>query len=304
MEKKYVDQVFDTFTENPQKLNEMLKGDDRQVIRGILKDTDITDQEIDEVTKEVEQNAVMRLYQGAGGGIDAGQLMDMTGGFTPERAKGKGSGIAALLDGKFDINDILALASLMGAGSSQQQTQNTSSSLLGSLFGMGGSSQPQPQAQQNSMNSLLSALLGGGQPQVQQQPQNTQSSLFSALFGTPQQTQQVQQPQTQAVDINALLSQLMAQQNAQPQQTQQTQQVQQTQTGGLNSLLGSLLSGGTASSGSQMFTESSTPPSPQVTTNSTTFNNLLNGTAQATNSNGTVNLNSLFGVLNDLMGKK
>ena len=90
MEKKYVDQVFDTFTENPQKLNEMLKGDDRQVIRGILKDTDITDQEIDEVTKEVEQNAVMRLYQGAGGGIDAGQLMDMTGGFTPERAKGKG----------------------------------------------------------------------------------------------------------------------------------------------------------------------------------------------------------------------
>ena len=309
MANQYADQVFKALAQDPQKMNELLQGNDKQAVRSILNNTEINDAELDAVTKEIEENAVVRLYQGAGGAIDAKQLMDMTGGFTPDRsAPSKGKGVAALLDGKLDINDILALASLMGAGSqpAQQQTASPASGLLSAFLG-GGQSQPvqnnTPQA--NSMNSLLSAMFGVPQQQpVQQAPQQTNNSLFSALFPQPVQQQPVQQPQAQAVDINTLLSQLMGAQQTQVQQPVQQPQVQQSQQVGLSSLLGSLMGGGSASSGGQMFTESTTAPKPPVTSSSQTFNNVLNGSASATNANGTVDLNSLFGVLNDLMGKK
>lgn len=315
-----VTKVFRTFEENPSEMNKLLKGNETEVIRGILNDASVSDEEVQEVTRQVNENNVMKLYLGADGQIDANQLMDLTGGFTSVERGKKTDAIGALLDGKLDIKDLLALITLMSGSSSSSQSSG-SNSLLGSLFG---SSQPQQQTQQTNPLNLFNVLLGGQtqQPQQQQQP-----SLFSSLFGLSQPQQQPPQNNTQ---LNALLQSLMAQQQgqvqvqqpAQPQQGQtmndllgtlfgqSVQQVQQQPAQSQSSsLLGSLFGSQTQQSASSnqmqnsavlnapLFTEA-----PSANTAGNNLNQFLN--QSTTNSNGTVNVNSMFDLINILMGAK
>ena len=197
-----VTKVFKAFEENPSAMNDLLNKDETEVIRGILGSANVSDEELKEVTRQVNENNVMKLYLGADGQIDANQLLGMTGGFTSVERGKKTDAIGALLDGKLDIKDLLALITLM-SGNSSSSHSNTSGGLLGTLLG---GSQQQQQTQQASPLSLFNSLLNASQAQQQQQQQTP--SLFSSLFGhSQQQQQQTQQAQNNA-QLNALLQAL------------------------------------------------------------------------------------------------
>ncbi|MCR5449680.1 MAG: hypothetical protein K6F23_09805 [Solobacterium sp.] len=177
-----VNKVLNTLASDPSKMNDMLKDGTEGVVRGILADEKLSDSEVSAITKQVSENNIMKLFLGAEGQIDAENLMKLTGGFS-SKADGvtRASGIGALLDGKLDANDLLAVMNML------QSTSGNNTS-----------------AQQSSpTGGLLSALLGGGaQPQQAQQPQqNSTGSLLGNLFGT-----QPQQPQTQTTSANATVT--------------------------------------------------------------------------------------------------
>ena len=170
-----VTRVFHAFEENPAAMNDLLKGDEKEVIRSVLNDESLSDEDLQEVVREVNDNNVMKLYLCADGQIDGAQLLEQTGGFTSVERGKKTDAIGALLDGKLDIKDLLALITLMSGSQSSQASSQTSSSLLSTL--LGGSQQ---QTQPASPASLFSQLLGAQPAQQQQTP-----SLFSSLLGTP-----------------------------------------------------------------------------------------------------------------------
>ncbi len=318
-----VKKVFKAFEDNPSAMNDLLKKDETEVIRGILGSANVSDEEVKEVTRQVNENNVMKLYLGADGQIDANQLLGMTGGFTSVERGKKTDAIGALLDGKLDIKDLLALITLMSGNHSSSSHSSGSGGLLSTLLG---GSQQQQQVQQASPLSLFNSLISAAQPQ--QQTQHA-PSLFSSLFGGSQQQQQQVQQQNSNAQLNALLQTLMAQQQAQQQQQQSQQQSmtmnqllgtllgqaqqqaqQQPQTSS-NSLLGNLLgqahssqqqSGQTQNSAvlnAPLFTEA---PAPGTAANNNALNQFLG--QSATNSNGTVNVNSMFDLINILMGSK
>lgn len=174
--------VLNTLASDPSKMNDMLKDGTEGVVRSILADEKLSDSDVSEITRQVSENNIMKLYLGAEGQIDAENLMKLTGGFNskPDGVT-RASGIGALLDGKLDANDLLAVMNML------QSTSGNNTA-----------------AQQSSpTGGLLSALLGGGaQPQQAQQPQqNSTGSLLGNLFGA-----QPQQPQTQTTSANATVT--------------------------------------------------------------------------------------------------
>ena len=218
---KQVTKVLDALASDPSKMTQMLGGNSETVVRGLLKDEKLSDEEVTGITRQVEGNNVMKLFLGADGQIDAKDLMKLTGGFTaaPTEAT-RASGIGALLDGKLDANDLLAVMSLMNGNSNSQQT--ASPNLLSALF----NSTTQPAQQAQPSNGLFSLL--GGQPAQQAQPQQSQASGLGSLLGAlagqqPQQAAQPQQTQQQASGLGSLLGMLGGQQPQQAQQTIQTQ---------------------------------------------------------------------------------
>ena len=114
---------------------------------------------------------------------------------------------------------------------SNNNTGNSSASLLGSLLGMG-----QQQSSMGSMGSLLGALMGGGYQQPQ--TQNLTTSLLGSLLGGGVQ----QQPAYTTANTNSLLSSLLtsgAQQQVVQPIVQPVQTVQQpSSTGSLFNLFG------------------------------------------------------------------
>ncbi len=206
-------------------MTEMLGGNTETVVRGLLKDEQLSEEEVSGITRQVAENNVMKLYLGADGQIDAKDLMKLTGGFTaaPSQAT-RASGIGALLDGKLDANDLLAVMSLMNGNSNSQAS--TSPNLLSALF----NSTTQPAQQTQPSNGLFS-LLGGGQqaqqPQPAQQPQTGGlGSLLGLLGGN---TQQAQQPAAQTQTAEGMTVTLTGMQLAQIMQMFTKEQLQITQ---------------------------------------------------------------------------
>ena len=245
-----VTRVFHAFEENPAAMNDLLKGDEKEVIRSVLNDESLSDEDLQEVVREVNDNNVMKLYLCADGQIDGAQLLEQTGGFTSVERGKKTDAIGALLDGKLDIKDLLALITLMSGNQSSQASSQTSSSLLSTL--LGGSQQ---QTQPASPASLFSQLLGA-QPAQQQQTQQPQGGLFSQLLSGQQSQSSSSQMQNSAV---------------------------------LNQPL---------------FTEapSANSSASSAANNNQALNQFLG--SSPTNSNGTVNVGSMFDLINILMGAK
>ena len=181
-----VSKVLNALASDPSKMNDMLKDGTEGVVRGILADEKLSDSQVSEITRQVSENNIMKLFLGAEGQIDAENLMKMTGGFSskPDGVT-RASGIGALLDGKLDANDLLAVMNMLqstsGNNTSAQQSSPTGG-LLSALLGGGAQPQPQPQ-------------------QVQQPQQNSTGSLLGNLFGT-----QPQQPQTQTTSADATVT--------------------------------------------------------------------------------------------------
>lgn len=210
----------------------------------------------------LEKNGLMQLYLGADGAIDAKELMDFVGGFSGKNAE-KNQSVKALLDGKLDFKEILMLLALMKLIKGKK-----------------------PAAQQNSGLGLLGTLLGAN---TQQQPQqNSALNLFSNMLN--QQAAQPVQPQSQS-----LFGNLFGVQQAQPQQNANQQifslngNANNTAANNGMNVLQSLLGGNTG-----------------VTQNNAQAQNLYsllnNNSANAFNSNGSVNVGTLFSLANQLLG--
>lgn len=182
-----VSKVLNTLANDPSKMNDMLKDGTEGVVRSILADEKLSDSEVSEITRQVSENNIMKLYLGAEGQIDAANLMKLTGGFNskPDGVT-RASGIGALLDGKLDANDLLAVMNMLQSTSGNNTAAQSSPTggLLSAL--LGGGAQPQPQQvqqpQQNSTGSLLGNLFGAGQPQ-QPQTQTTNANATVTLTG-------------------------------------------------------------------------------------------------------------------------
>ena len=181
-----VSKVLNALASDPSKMNDMLKNGTEGVVRGILADEKLSDSEVSEITRQVSENNIMKLYLGAEGQIDAANLMKLTGGFNskPDGVT-RASGIGALLDGKLDANDLLAVMNMLqstsGNNTAAQQSSPTGG-LLSALLGGGAQPQQAQQPQQNSTGSLLGNLFGGGQTQ-QPQTQTTSANATVTLSG-------------------------------------------------------------------------------------------------------------------------
>ena len=296
------EKVIKVLESDPVKLESMLT-EDTQVVRSVLSGESLSDEELKQINEQVKDNNLVKLYLGANGQIDAKDLVELKKMAEDTSNPTRAAGISAFFDGKLDVNDLLAVAGLLGAGSNKPQS-NSGMNLLTTLLGGG-----QQQTQQSSQGGSLLSALFGGQPQQTQQVQQTQNpaNFLNLLLGggqTQQQTQQVK-PQNANNILNLLLG------GNKPQQTQQTQQAQQanplnslfgfntqqTTTPNNNSnstynLLGTLLGGSPAgnSYANQLFTLD------QNTGN-------VNSNVNVTNSNGQIDLSTLFNIAGTLLGK-
>lgn len=298
--KRDTDKVIKVLESDPVKLEGMLNGE-TQVVRSVLGGEELSEDELKQISEQVKDNNLVKLYLGANGQIDAKDLVELKKMAEDTSNPTRAAGISAFFDGKLDVNDLLAIAGLLGAGSNKPQS-NSGTNLLTTLLGGG-----QQQTQQNSQGGSLLSALFGGQPQQQQvqQTQNPANFLNLLLGGQPQQTQQQVKPQ----NANNILSLLLG--GNKPQQTQQTQpaqqanplnslfgfNTQQTTTSNNNSnstynLLGTLLGGSPAgnSYANQLFTLD------QNTGN-------VNSNVNVTNSNGQIDLSTLFNIAGTLLGK-
>lgn len=298
--KRDTDKVIKVLESDPVKLEGMLNGE-TQVVRSVLGGEELSEDELKQISEQVKDNNLVKLYLGANGQIDAKDLVELKKMAEDTSNPTRAAGISAFFDGKLDVNDLLAIAGLLGAGSNKPQS-NSGTNLLTTLLGGG-----QQQTQQSSQGGSLLSALFGGQPQQQQvqQTQNPANFLNLLLGGQPQQTQQQVKPQ----NANNILSLLLG--GNKPQQTQQTQpaqqanplnslfgfNTQQTTTSNNNSnstynLLGTLLGGSPAgnSYANQLFTLD------QNTGN-------VNSNVNVTNSNGQIDLSTLFNIAGTLLGK-
>lgn len=287
------EKVLNALSENPALLEQLLKAKKEAPTRA-LPGQDSTslflqsilgkEADVSSTANALENNGLMQLYLGADGDIDAKELMDYVGGFSGKKANNNPS-VKGLLDGKLDFKEILmllALMKLMKGG--KKPAQSSGLGLLGSL--LGGNSQ---QSQSNSALNLFSNMLNAQTSQPVQQPQTT--SLFGNLFGTQAQPQ-VQQPQTNSLLGNLLGTQAQpqAQQNAAPVYSLDGNTVG-TQTNNGMDVLQSLLNGNTG-------VTQNNPQAQQLYS-------LLNGnSANSFNSNGSVNVGTLFNLANQLLGGK
>ncbi len=225
MKNNEVKKVLDALAEDPSRMKQMLGGNTREVVRSVLNDDSLSEGDVSRISEQVEDNNVMKLFLKANGQIDPANLMRLTGGFEAKEEVTRASGIGALLDGKLDANDVIAVMNLMN-GNSSSSSSTASPNLLSALFG----STTQPAQQPAASNGLLS-LLGGGQQAQAQPQQQAQASGLGSLLGalTGQNSAAQAQPQTQTVTQNGMTVTLSGLQLAQIMQMFTKEQIQITQ---------------------------------------------------------------------------
>ena len=120
-------------------------------LRSIL-GKEVSEQEVNDVLNELNDNQIVQLYRQAEGAIDAKDLMDFAGDLSAAKASND-PGVRALFDGKLQLKEIILIILLLKLFKKKQQTQTSYNS-----------------------GNLLSTLLGGQQP-------STTNTLFGSLFG-------------------------------------------------------------------------------------------------------------------------
>ena len=135
-----------------------------------------SDQEVNEVKQELEDNNLFKLYKASDGTIDAGELLEYAGELDGSGVSKDNTALRALFDGKLDLKEILLIILLLKLFKKKKQQQQTATNPLQSLFG----TQPQQQTPANPLQYLF------GTPQQQQTPVYG-NNLFGSLFGSGQQ---------------------------------------------------------------------------------------------------------------------
>ena len=278
--------ILQALENDPALIDTLLKAPEEPVTRGMpsasgpealisqLLGGNASAEDISSAEDALRDNKVLQLLSGAEGSLDAKELISYVGGLENNETDDKT--VRAFLDGKLDLKEILLIIMLLKMfkkKNSHNSTFSTGSSFLSTMLGL---SQPQQNTglfsnlfgyqQPQQSTSLFSNLFGYQQPQ-----QNT--GLFSSLFG-------VQQPQ----NTNPFLQLFGVQQ---PQQSTGLFgfPTSQTQTYDLSSLLQGFVSGNTTGAQSQQL-----------------YSLLNNASNTAVNSNGQVNVSSLFSLLGQLLG--
>ena len=220
------------------------EADENAELRGIL-GSDVSEEDIQEVLKELGDNQIVQLYRQSEGAIDAKELMDFAGDLSATKAADQPA-VRALFDGKLQLKEIILIILLLKLFKKKQQTANTG----------------------YTSNNLLNSLLG-----TQQQPSVT-NNLFSSLFGNGLGTTSNYGYYTQPSSNNSLLNLFgLGSGNSYN---------YNNSYGLLNSFLG----------GNSL----------QQPQSQSLFNLLTNQSSNAVYSNGQVGVNSLFSILNTLLG--
>ena len=74
---------------------------------------DASDQEVNEVMKELENNNLFKLYKASDGTIDAGELLEYAGELDGSGVSKDNTALRALFDGKLDLKEILLIILLL-----------------------------------------------------------------------------------------------------------------------------------------------------------------------------------------------
>lgn len=252
-----IEKVYAAVDSNPALLDALLgkKTEEAPVTRGMpwmeeekespvkeILGSQVSEQEVEDVLKELNDNQIVQLYRESEGAIDAKELLDYAGGLNATKAKDSPA-LRALFDGKLQLKEIILIILLMKLFKKKQQNQY-------STYSSGG---------------LLNSLLG-----TNTQPSIT-NSLFSGLFGNS--------------GLNSYGTQYYAPQSS-------------------NSLLNLFGLGGSTSNYNNSYNSLNSFLSGNgLTGQSQSLFGLLNQNANTgVYSSGQVNVNSLFSILNSLLG--
>lgn len=146
-------------------------------LRSIL-GKEVSEQEVNDVLNELNDNQIVQLYRQAEGAIDAKDLMDFAGDLSAAKASND-PGVRALFDGKLQLKEIILIILLLKLFKKKQQTSYNSYSsggLLNSLLGT-----QQPSVTNNLFSSLFGNSLGSTNYGYYQTP--SQNSSLLNLFG-------------------------------------------------------------------------------------------------------------------------
>ncbi len=256
MENNNFETLFDKLQENPELMSSLLAAKQEGPVRAGGEDptsqflkkllgAGATAEDVSKAAESIDANALMQLYLGAGGDIDAKELLDYTGGFKGTNPNNSDS-VRALMNGKLEFKELLILIALFklmtGGKKPATNTYSTTGGLLGSMLG--------GNTQQNSALNLFNSMLT-------QQPAQS-SGLFGNLFTS-----------------------------AAPQQSSNVFSLGGSGSSAANSVLQSLLTGTSTNTTGQLLSS------------------LLGANSHnAINSNGTINVGTLFNVANALLNAK
>ncbi len=258
MENNNYETLFDKLQENPELMSSLLAAKQEGPVRAggedatsqILKQllgSGATAEDVSKAAESIDANALMQLYLGAGGDIDAKELLDYTGGFKGTNPNDSES-VRALMNGKLEFKELLILIALFKL--------------------MTGGTKPAASSYQNT-GGLLGSMLGGNTQQ------NSALNLFNSML-----TQQPAQPASSGLFGNLFTS-------AAPQQSSNVFSLGGSSNSAANSVLQSLLTGTSTNSTGQLLST------------------LLGANSHnAINSNGTINVGTLFNVANALLNAK
>jgi hypothetical protein len=253
MENNNYETLFDKLQENPELMSSLLAAKQEGPVRAggedatsqILKQllgNGASAEDVSKAAEALDANALMQLYLGAGGDIDAKELLEYTGGFKGTNPNNSDS-VRALMNGKLEFKELLiliALFKLMTGGKKPAASTNTGGLLGGNT-------------QQNSALNLFNSML------TEQTAQPASSGLFGNLFSSAA-------PQQTSPNVFSFGS---------------------SNNSGANSVLQSLLTGTSTNATGQLLSS------------------LLGANSHnAYNSNGTINVGTLFNVANALLNAK
>ncbi len=138
----------------------------------------VSEQEINDVLNELNDNQLVQLYRQSEGAIDAKELMEFAGDLSASKAADQPA-VRALFDGKLQLKEIILIILLLKLFKKKQQTSYNSYSsggLLNSLLGT-----QQPSVTNNLFSSLFGNSLGSTNYGYYQTP--SQNSSLLNLFG-------------------------------------------------------------------------------------------------------------------------
>ncbi len=241
----YSKRVFAVLKQKPQYMQAFLKGQETELVLAAAAPAKPGSAEVKEVLAEVKSNPVVQMYIGAGGEIDAAELLELTGGFE----KGPGfnptgnAGVEALIDGRASAEEMLALRKVV----SEAPTRGVGTDIISALLGLAAENQTQSSnttltnKQLNELMTLIYQAANGKNTSKKISITAGQLNYLIRAYGVNTSVQPGAQQTSSGGTISQLLS-MLAGGNSQANQQVNTQA--QQGSGAVDLLMNALLGGG------------------------------------------------------------